>query len=87
MQHHAIAIPRLTPADGIVEAARHLNRALRDLPKDGVTEEIKAIQIMREVLLGERNTPIPLNSVAQEKVRQKELQKAEVSRTTLQPRT
>ena len=40
MQHHAIAIPRLTPADRIVEAARHLDRALRDLPKDGATDEI-----------------------------------------------
>ena len=77
MQHHAIAIPKLTPADRIVEAARHLDRALKQLPKDGTTEEIKAIQILREVLLGERDTPIPPNSVAQERIKQKELQKVE----------
>ena len=54
MQHHAIAIPSLTPTDRIVEAARHLDRALKQLPKDGTTEEIKAIQILREMCCWER---------------------------------
>ena len=79
MQHHAIAIPCLTPADRTVEATRHLDKALRQLPKDGATEEIKAIQISRQVLLGERDTPIPPSSAAQEKIKQRKLQKVEDS--------
>ena len=53
MKHHAIAIPTLTPADRILEAARHLDRAIKQLPKEGPMEELEAIELLREVLLGE----------------------------------
>ena len=59
MTHHAIAIPTLTSADRILEAARQLDRALKQLSKDGPTDEIKAIKSLREVLLGEKEKPLP----------------------------
>ena len=59
MKHHAIGIPTLTSADRILEAVRQLDRALKQLPKAGPTDEIKAIKLLREVLLGEKQTPLP----------------------------
>ena len=63
MKHHAIAIPSLTPADRILEAAKHLDRALKQMPKAGPIDELKSIAMLGEVLLGERTDPLPLNSV------------------------
>ena len=74
MKHHAIAIPKLTPVDRILEAARHLDRAPKQLPRDWLVDEIKAIKLLREVLLGEKEGPLPLNSINKERLRQKELQ-------------
>ena len=71
MKHHAIAIPDLTPADRILEAARHLNTALRQHPKKAPSKEIEAIELLQEVLLGEKKKPLPMNSVQQNKVRQR----------------
>ena len=59
MKHHAIGIPTLTSADRILEAARQLDRALKQLPKDGPTDKVKAIKLLRGVLLGEKDTPLP----------------------------
>ena len=75
MKHHTIAIPTLTSTDRILEATRHLDRALKQLPKDGPTDKIKAIKLLREVLLGEKEKPLPPNSINKEKLRQKELEK------------
>ena len=47
------------------------NRALKQLTKDGLTDEIKAIKLLREVLLGEKEKPLPPNSINKEKLRQK----------------
>ena len=43
MKYHAIAIPKLTPADRILEAARQLDRAIKQLPKEGPMDELAAI--------------------------------------------
>ena len=74
MTHHAIGIPTLTSADRILEATRQLDRALKQLPKDGPTDKVKAIKLLREILLGEKDKPLPPNSINKEKSRQKELE-------------
>ena len=71
MKHHAIAIPSLTPADRILEAAKQLDLALRQMPKQGPLVELQAIEMLREVLLGERKQPLPLNSVQQYRKQQR----------------
>ena len=71
MKHHAIAIPTLTPADRILEAARQLDKAIKQLPKEGPMEELEAIELLREVLLGERKLPLPMNSVQEKKIKEK----------------
>ena len=62
-KHHAIAIPDLTPADRILEATRQLNDAIRQQPRRAPMEEITAIELLREVLLGEQRVHLPPNSV------------------------
>ena len=74
MKHHTIVIPTLTSADRILEAARQLDRALKQLPKDGPIDEVRAIKLLREVLLGEKEKPLPPNSINKERLRQKKLQ-------------
>ena len=53
-KHHAIAIPQLTPADRILEAARQLDSAIKQQPKKAPMDELVAIELLRKVLLGER---------------------------------
>ena len=64
-KHHAIAIPQLKPSDRILEAAKQLDEAIRQQPKKAPMDELEAIEILREVLLGERKEPLPLNRVQQ----------------------
>ena len=64
-QHHAIDIPTLTPADRILEAAKQLKDAIEQRPKRPASDEMRAIEMLREVMMGERETPLPLNSVQQ----------------------
>ena len=71
MKHHAIAIPTLTPADRILEAARQLDKAIKQLPKEGPMDELEAIELLREVLLGERKTPLPMNSVQERRIKER----------------
>ena len=73
MKHHAIAIPSLTPADRILEAARQLDDVMRNQPKQAPMEDLQAIEVLREVLLGERVEPVPPNNLQLERQRQKEL--------------
>ena len=82
MKHHTIIIPGLTPADRIIEAARHLNVALSRHPKTAPSKEIESIKLLREVLLGEKKTPLPMNSVQRHK---KEKKQVEVRLTEAQP--
>ena len=62
-KHHTIAIPDLTPADRILEATRQLNDAIRQQPRRAPMEELTAIELLREVLLGEQRVQLPPNSV------------------------
>ena len=73
MKHHAIAIPTLTPADRILEAARQLDDAMRNQPKRAPMEDLQAIEVLREVLLGERAAQVPPNSVQLERQRQRQM--------------
>ena len=40
MKHHAIAIRKLTPADRILEAARQLDDAIKQQPKQAPMDEL-----------------------------------------------
>ena len=71
MKHHAIAIPTLTPADRILEATRQLDRAIKQLPKEGPMDELAAIELLRKVLLGENQDPLPMNSVQKQRERER----------------
>ena len=62
-KHHAIKTPELTPSDRILEAARDLNDAIRQQPKQAPLEEREAIELLREVMLGERKEQIPPNGI------------------------
>ena len=52
--HHTIEIPQLTSANRIMEAARQLNDTIKQQPKKSQKDEITAIDLLREVLLGKR---------------------------------
>ena len=71
MKHHAIAIPKLTSADRILEAARQLDRAIKQLPKEGPMDELAAIELLRKVLLDENKDPLPMNSVQKQRERER----------------
>ena len=58
-KHHAISMPKITPADRILDAARNLDHAIRQQPKTAPLDELKAIELLREVLLGETKQPLP----------------------------
>ena len=73
MKHHAIAIPQLTPADRILEASKQLKDAIQQQPQQAPMDEIKAIELLREVLLGENKAELPLNSVQKERAAQKKM--------------
>ena len=69
-KHHAIDIPQLTAADRILEAAKQLDAAIAQQPKTAPMDELTAIQLLREVLLGEVAAPLPANSVQRRKAAQ-----------------
>jgi hypothetical protein len=69
-KHHAIAIPQLTPADRILEAARQLDSAIKQQPKQAPVDELTAIELLRTVLLGEKTAKLPANSVQLKKAKQ-----------------
>ena len=73
MKYHATAIPSITPADRILEAARQLDDAICNQPKQAPMEELQAIEVLREVLLGERVEQVSPNSVQLERQRQRQL--------------
>ena len=61
-RHHAIAIPQITPSDRILEATRQLRDAIQQQPKQAPMDELTAIELLRQVMLGEDPT-IPPTSV------------------------
>ena len=62
-KHHAIAIPQLTPSKRIPEAAIQLDSAIKQHPKKAPMDELVEIEILRQVLRGERKETIPPNSI------------------------
>ena len=64
-KHHTIAIPTLTPADRILEAARQLHNAIQQQPKIAPMEELQAIELLQEVMLVKKKQTIPPNSLKQ----------------------
>ena len=62
-QHHAIAMPELTPADRILEATKQLKDAISQQPKRAPMKEMEAIEMLRQVMMGERKEKLPKNSV------------------------
>ena len=71
MKHHAIAIPKLTPSDRILEAARQLDRAIKQLHKEGPMDELATIELLRKVLLGDNKDTLPINSVQKQRERER----------------
>ena len=53
-QHHAIVMPELTPADRILEATKQLKDAISQQPKRAPMKEMEAIEMLRQVMMGER---------------------------------
>ena len=75
-QHHAIAMPELTPSDQILEATRQLKGAINLQPKRAPMDEMGAIDMLREVMMGEQRTELPQNSVQIKKYQQKKRQQS-----------
>ena len=69
-RHHAMSISSLTPADRILEAAKQLDAAIKQQPKKAPMDEITAIELLRQVVLGETKEPLPLNSLQKRKAAQ-----------------
>ena len=69
-KHHDINIPQLTPADRILEADKQLNSAISQQPTKAPMDELTAIELLREVLLGEKTQQLPSNSVQRRKTAQ-----------------
>ena len=70
-KHHVIAIPQLTPAERILEAARQLDSAIKHYPKKAPMDELVAIKLLIKVLLRERKEPPPPpNSIKVSKAKQ-----------------
>ena len=53
-KHHAIAIPQITLTNRILEASRQLDDAIKQQPKKSPMDELTTIELLQEVLLGER---------------------------------
>ena len=73
MKQHAITIPTLTPADRILEATKQLKDAITQQPVQAPMDEIAAIELLREVMLGESKSRLPMNSVQQTRLKEKQL--------------
>ena len=58
-KHHAIAIPGITPADIILEADIHLDDAIKQQPKKSPMDKLTVIELLIEVLLGEKKEKLP----------------------------
>ena len=59
-QHHNLKVPQLTSAEKIISAARELQRAIKKQPAKAPMEELRAIKLLLQVLLGE--TPLELST-------------------------
>ena len=66
-QHHAIVMPDLTPAGIIFEATKQLKDTISQQPKRAPMKEMEAIEMLRQVMMGERKDKLPKNSVQESK--------------------
>ena len=71
MKHHAIAIPTLTPENRILEASRQLDRAIKQLPKEGPMDKLAAVELLRKMFWGENKDPLQMNSVQKQRERER----------------
>ena len=69
-KHRAITIPQSTPANIILEAARHLGSAIKQQPKKVPMDELVAIELLIKLLLGERKQKLSPNSIQVSKAKQ-----------------
>ena len=53
-KNHAITIPQLMPANRILEADGQFDDTLKQQPKKAPMDEITVIELLLEVILGER---------------------------------
>ena len=83
-KHHAVAVPDLTPADRIVDAARQLETAIKQQPTKAPLDEVTAVALLRNVLLGEQTEPLPPTTVQRRKAAQRAAA-AETTTTTPTP--
>ena len=59
-QHHNVKVPQLTSAEKIISAARELQRDIKQQPAKAPMEELRAIKLLCQVLLGEK--PLELST-------------------------
>jgi hypothetical protein len=62
-QHQAINIHTLTPADSILEERQQLKDAIIQQPKRAQTDELRVIDLLCKVMLGEQRKILPQNNV------------------------
>ena len=58
-KHYAIALPDVTPAKRIVQATKSLQDAIRQQPSNAPLNEIHAVQLLRDDMLGKTSPPQP----------------------------
>ena len=54
-----------------MEATRQLDRAIKQLPKEGSIDELAAIELLCKVLLGKNKDPLPINNVQKQRERKR----------------
>ena len=62
-QHHAITIPHLASANIILKATHQLRDVLTQQPKQASMDELRAIKLLCNVVIGGRRKALPQNSV------------------------
>ena len=61
-KHHAIVIPNLTPENRILEATRQFDSTIKQQPKQAPMDEITVIEILRDIVTGEKTERVPLDT-------------------------
>ena len=69
-KHHAISILKLTPKDRILESDKHLDAVIKKQQKKATMDEITAIELLRENVMGEKKYSLPPKSVQCRKAKQ-----------------
>ena len=72
-KNHDITIPKLAPAKIILEAVMQGDDEIKKQPKRAPMEKLTAIELLQEVLLGDKKEKLPPNSVQIKNTKQKEM--------------